>query len=112
MNDDLHYANNLDRIEANCPCFYQTLKKRGIEAVMVTRVGMDEETDGYLICAEPHSLRIWQDEECAAVYFLAKLLAAHIRIGGEKWIDKKGAVFLQPLYKAKENMYHKEKQNT
>ncbi|MCR4927933.1 MAG: GGDEF domain-containing protein [Lachnospiraceae bacterium] len=84
MNDDLHYANNLDRIEANCPCFYKTLKERGIEAVMVTRVGMDEETDGYLICAEPHSLRIWQDEECAAVYFLAKLLAAHIRIGGEK----------------------------
>ena len=38
---------------------------------------------GYLICAEPRSRRIWQEDECAIIYFLAKLLAARIKIDGE-----------------------------
>ena len=83
MSDDLYAANTLDRIEAVCPAFYGTLAKLGIETVMIVRIGMDMGLDGYLICAEPRSRRIWQEDECAIIYFLAKLIAARIRIDGE-----------------------------
>ena len=55
-----------------------------IETVCVVRIGRDTETDGYLICAEPRNRRIWQEAECAMLYFLAKMIAAGIRIDGEK----------------------------
>ena len=44
---------------------------------------MDLETFGYIVCAEPASHRIWQEEEMALIYFLAKLIAARVVIDGE-----------------------------
>ena len=83
MNDDVYATNALERIERNCPIFYSVLEKYRIETVMIVRVGMDMERYGYLICAEPRSRRIWQEDERAIIYFLAKLLAARIKIDGE-----------------------------
>ena len=82
--EDLFAANSLEGIEKPSPLFYEVLRRREVETVVIVRVGMDMETDGWLICAEPHSRRIWQEAECAMLYFLAKLLAASIRIDGEK----------------------------
>ena len=80
----LNVRNNvLERVERNCPVFYSVLEKYQVETVMIVRVGMDLERYGYLICAEPRSRRIWQEDECAIIYFLAKLLAARIKIDGE-----------------------------
>lgn len=84
MNDDLFSANNLDMVFRRCPVFFHVLQKREVETLLVVKIGMDVETDGYLICAEAHSRRIWQEDECAILYFLAKLLAARIRIDGEE----------------------------
>lgn len=84
MNDDLFFTNALDQIEKISPQLYAVLRKREVETVLIVRIGMDMETDGYLLCAEAHSHRIWQEDECAILYFLAKLLAARIRIDGEK----------------------------
>ena len=83
MNDDVYATNVLERVERNCPVFYSVLEKYQVETVMIVRVGMDMERYGYLICAEPRSRRIWQEDECAIIYFLAKLLAARIKIDGE-----------------------------
>lgn len=84
MNDELFTANALDQVQARCPEFYAVLKRREVESLMVVRIGMDSEpTDGYLICAEPRSRRLWQEDECAVVFFLAKLIAGRIRIDGE-----------------------------
>ena len=84
MSDDLFTANDLEPIAARCPAFWKVLKRLEVEALMVVRIGMDNaRTDGYLICAEPHSRRIWQEEDCAVMYFLAKMIAARIRIDGE-----------------------------
>lgn len=83
MSDDLYASNTLDRVRRNCPHFHAALVKNEVETVMVVRIGMDLDCYGYLICAEPRSHRIWQEDECAAMYFLAKLLAASIRIDGE-----------------------------
>ena len=84
MNDELFTTNNLERVNAHCPVFYGVLKRREVESLMVVRVGMNNALpDGYLVCAEPHSLRIWQEDECAVMFFLAKLIAARIRIDNE-----------------------------
>ena len=84
MNDELFTTNNLERVNARCPVFYDALKRREVESLMVVRVGMDNAVpDGYLVCAEPHSLRIWQEDECAVMFFLAKLIAMRSRIDGE-----------------------------
>ncbi|MBR3515061.1 MAG: GGDEF domain-containing protein [Lachnospiraceae bacterium] len=82
-NDDMFSTSVLEDISQRCPVFYNVLKRRGIETLLVVRVSMDMGTEGYLICAEPKSHRIWQENECALVYFLAKLIAYRIRIDGE-----------------------------
>ena len=82
-NDDLFSDNTLDKVKARSPELYKVLNTWEIETVCVIRIGMDMDTDGYLICAEPRNRRIWQEAECAMLYFLAKMLAARIRIDGE-----------------------------
>ena len=84
MIDELFASNDLSQVEARSPRFFGVLSKREVESLMVVRIGMDNEpTDGYLVCAEPRNRRLWQEEECALVFFLAKLIAARIRIDGE-----------------------------
>ena len=84
MSDELFAANDLASVEDRCPVFYGVLSRWEVESLMVVRIGMDNaRTDGYLVCAEPHNRRIWQEDECALMFFLAKLIAARIRIDGE-----------------------------
>lgn len=88
MDDEVFSTNNPDQVKLRCPVFYEALRRREVETLMVTRVGMDNQpADGYLICAEPRSRRIWQEDECAVMFFLAKLIAARIRIDGESIAD-------------------------
>ena len=82
--DDLYATNAVGEIEKKSPILYRALQMRDVETVLIVRIGLEMETDGYLMCAEPRSRRIWQEAECAMLYFLAKLLAASIRIDGEK----------------------------
>lgn len=83
MSDDLYATNALECLARNCPVFNRALVGHEIETIMIVRVGMDMARYGYLICAEPRSRRIWQEDECAILYFLAKMLAARIEIDGE-----------------------------
>ena len=62
--DDLFSDNSLDKIRLRSPELYRVLEKMEIETVCVVRVGMNTDTDGYLICAEPRNRRIWQEAEC------------------------------------------------
>lgn len=82
-NEDMFSDNSLEKVKERSPAFYAALAEREIETLCVVRVSMDGETDGYLICAEPRNRRIWQEAECALLYFLAKMIAARIRIDGE-----------------------------
>ncbi len=45
-----------------------------MEAVLVVAVRQKDEIKGYLVCAAERSLRIWQDNETAVLYYLAGLL--------------------------------------
>lgn len=38
----------------------------------------------YLVCAEPGSQRLWQEEECGIMYLLSRHLTAWLRVHGKK----------------------------
>ena len=88
MNDDIYSTNEIEELEDKAPIFYEVMKKHSVETVLVTRIGRKQDTDGFLICAEPQSHRIWQDDECVLIYFLAKIIAAAIRIDGDVITEK------------------------
>ncbi|MBQ3842482.1 MAG: GGDEF domain-containing protein [Ruminiclostridium sp.] len=83
MTDDFFRTNDVDTLEEQAPMLCRALKKHDLETVLIIRIGMKDETDGHLICAEPRSHRIWQDDECAVMYFLAKLISAGIKADGD-----------------------------
>ena len=83
--DTLFANNSLEKVRERCPGFYEVLAEREIETLCVVQVGMDGMTDGYLICAEPRNRRLWQEAECAILLFLAKMIAARIRIDHEEF---------------------------
>lgn len=74
MSEDLFSENTLDKVKNKSPKFYQTLISKGFESAMVVRIRKGGEVSGYLVCAVKRSLRIWQENECAVLYYVAGLL--------------------------------------
>ena len=74
MTEDLFSENTLDKVKAVSPVFYKTLIKNGFETVLIVRIRKVENVSGYLVCAVKRSLRIWQENECAVLYYVAGLL--------------------------------------
>ena len=83
MEDELYFDNTLVQIKNSSPRLYGVLRKMGVCALMIVRIGMKEEIDGYLICTETEGQRIWQEDERGILYFLAKLLSMNLKIEGE-----------------------------
>lgn len=75
MDGDVFSESTLERVKRNSPVFYTALKDNGFESVLVTTVRKQDKKYGYLVCAAKRSLRIWQENECALMYYLAGLLA-------------------------------------
>ncbi|MBP5608659.1 MAG: hypothetical protein J6X66_10400 [Lachnospiraceae bacterium] len=69
------FETTLEDIEENSPLFYKAMKRNGLESVMTVRIRKRDKIYGYLICAVKRSLRIWQEDERAILYYLAGLLA-------------------------------------
>ncbi len=76
MQNDLFSESNLELIKKHSPNFYQSLIKNGFESVLISRIRNDKEIKGYLVCAVNRSLRIWQENECAILFYLSELLAS------------------------------------
>ena len=76
--DDLYTSSDLSEIEKICPLLYDSLKSRGLSSVMIIRTGSGEVTDGYLICGVRRRFRIWQENECAVLYFLSNLIHGYL----------------------------------
>ena len=75
MEDDLLSQGSLDLIKKHSPKFYKALISGGFESVLISKIRKENDIKGYLVCAVDRSLRIWQENECAIVYYLAGLLA-------------------------------------
>ena len=75
MTGDIFFESTLDRVRQNSPDFYSVLKDNGFESVLITKIRKQDRKNGYLVCAAKRSLRIWQENECAVMYYVAGLLA-------------------------------------
>ena len=75
MKDDMFAESTLDLVKKYSPKFDKALIKNGFESVLVCRIQKDEKVKGYLVWAVRRSLRIWQENECALIFYLAELLA-------------------------------------
>lgn len=78
MDDDIFNESTLRRIEKNSPIFYSALRHNNFESVLIAKVRNRDKVYGYLVCAVERSLRIWQEDECAILYYLASILAETI----------------------------------
>ena len=75
MEEDLFSESSLDLIKKKSPVFYKSLIKNGFESVLISRIRKAETVKGYVVCAVKRSLRIWQENECALLFYLSELLA-------------------------------------
>ncbi len=78
MDEDLFSESTLDLVKKNSPVFYKSLIENGFESVLISRIRKGEAIKGYLICAVKRSLRLWQENECAILFYLSELLAEEI----------------------------------
>lgn len=84
IRDDVFTTNEIRNIESASRSMYTLCCSRAFETVLMIRIGIQDETFGYLICAEPRNLRIWQDDEIAMLFFAARMLAVCIQATGER----------------------------
>ena len=84
IEDDIYTTNEIKDIESKSRSMYELCRKQEFETVLIIRIGIQDETFGYLVCAEPRNLRIWQDDEYAIMFFVARMLAVYMQASGEK----------------------------
>lgn len=77
--EDMYTASSISDMEKTCPLLFNALKERGIESIMIVRIGNNVVTEGYLICGVNRRFRIWQENECALIYFLSNLIFNFLR---------------------------------
>lgn len=74
MTEDVVAEGSLENIKTVAPVFATSLKENGFGSVLIARVRDFDKVEGYLICAVGRSHRIWQEYECAILYYVAGLM--------------------------------------
>lgn len=75
----VHALDRLGEMEKISPVIYQTLSPLRYQTAMLARVeGAGRVYGSLIICPEPRTLRIWQEEEKAAAFFLARMLSDYM----------------------------------
>lgn len=82
--ETVYTTNEIRHIEAFSPSMHGLCCAKEFETVLILRVGIQNETFGYLICAEAKNRRIWQDDEYAILFFVARMLAVYLHASGER----------------------------
>ena len=82
--NDIYTTNEIWNMEPLSPSMYALCRRHEFETVMILRIGIQDETCGYLVCAEQKNLRLWQTDECAIMFFIARMLAAYMQATGER----------------------------
>ena len=81
--NNIYSTNEIDEFKTKAPSLYGYCVDREVFSVLLVRIGTTDETCGYLMCAEPNSRRIWQDDEEAILFFIARTLGGYMKITGE-----------------------------
>ena len=75
MKEDVFSESTLNKVKKNAPILYGTLMNNGYESVLITKIRKKNDVRGYILCPVRRSMRIWQEDECAIMYYLAELLS-------------------------------------
>lgn len=76
---DIYALSLLDEIQDDLPELYMAMQDLSYTAIMISRITRNGMSYGFLaVCPEPHTQRMWQDDEYAAVYFLSHLAATYL----------------------------------
>ncbi|MCR5596193.1 MAG: GGDEF domain-containing protein [Lachnospiraceae bacterium] len=78
--EDLFIYHSVTDIAGISSKLYEALSEHEVRSSILVRVGILPETYGYIICTEERNERIWQEDECAIVFFLAKLIAGIVKL--------------------------------
>ena len=73
--DECFATNDISIIKDRAPILYEVLLANEIEAILIVPISLADHIFGYLVCAEPHTLRIWQEEEYAILFTFARSLS-------------------------------------
>ncbi len=74
MKEDVFAESGLGAAEKAAPLFCRSLKEKGFASALVVKIRKTEKVLGYLVCAVERKHRIWQENECACLYYLTGLL--------------------------------------
>lgn len=86
LRNGLYTACGLDELARSCPDLSRQLAARAFESVLVLEVARPGHAYGYLVlCPEIRTLHIWQEHECAAAFFLARMLAQQLEAQGGRF---------------------------
>ncbi len=79
VTDIIFSSNSLDEdVKHTSPMFYDALKSYDLESIMISKVMLRGDVIGYLMCAEPRSLRIWQDDEFAVMFTACHMISGFL----------------------------------
>ena len=84
LKDDIYTTNEIEEMKSKSPGMFELCKEKEFETLLIIRIGIQDATYGYLICAEQRNRRIWQDDEYAIMFFVARMLAVYMQASGEK----------------------------
>jgi len=79
-------TNKVEEIKDEAPEFYTVLKNNELETAMVSEIRTGPFFFGYIMFAEPHNLRIWQDSEKAVMFSLGRMIAGFL-VGSSQDLD-------------------------
>ncbi|MBR4718827.1 MAG: GGDEF domain-containing protein [Lachnospiraceae bacterium] len=79
--DEAAYSGPVDEEMGDiAPMLHKVLENIGAQSVIIARVGLDRDTDGYLVCTGKRGKNSWSADECGLLYFAVKLLAMRMRL--------------------------------
>ena len=74
VKEALYACSSLSEIKKDSPVFYKTLKSLQVESFVVAKVNSSKADIEYIVLATGRKHRIWQENECALIYFLTTLI--------------------------------------
>ncbi len=77
-------SNDPERQVREAPKLWRTFAKMKLETTLMMKVSYVDGTCGYIMCAEPKSRRLWQEEDSGMLYFLSWLVATYADMTGTK----------------------------
>ena len=75
----LYASPNIEELAPCCPALSHTLSSLFFDSALIAQVSRPGRSFGCLVfCPEVRTFHIWQESECAAAFFLARMLAEYI----------------------------------